>query len=345
MFKNRVSKKKLLLPTFFSLAFVSILYLLGTFGYLENIINWGETRYNDELSFVAIAKNEGPYIKEWIEFHKLVGVTRFYIYDNESTDNLEDVLKDYINSGEVVYKYFPGRAQQLIAYQEAINDYKDKTKYMGFIDLDEFVVPVEENSIVYIIDDIMKKDSKIAGVGINWLVYGSSELINRPDGLVTENYKYRSLNDFEANKHIKTVCNPRRVVKILDPHSCEYEKNYYCVNEDGYRIDGPFNNNCSYKKLRINHYFCKSQSEYIKKKDRGLADHADNLQRTMVDFYAHDKNDVYDYIMERYVTELKAKLVFDYQFNSKLNNDNLFAYLPWDNQKKRCRSFELVAGL
>lgn len=182
MFKDRVLKKKLLLTTFFGLAFVSILYLLGTFGYLENIIKWDENKYKDELSFVAIVKNESPYIKEWIEFHKLVGVTRFYIYDNESTDDLEDVLKNYINSDEVVYRYFPGRAQQLIAYQEAINDYKDKTKYMGFVDLDEFVVPVEENNLVYIIDDIMKKDSKIAGVGINWLVYGSSGLINKPNG-------------------------------------------------------------------------------------------------------------------------------------------------------------------
>lgn len=323
MSKIHISKKKFLLITFFSLSFVGILYLLGTSGYLKDFINFGDNnKYDDNLSFVAIAKNEGPYIKEWIEFHKLVGVTKFYIYDNESTDNLEDVLKDYINSGEVVYKYFPGRAQQLVAYQEAVNNYKNKTKYMGFIDLDEFVIPVEQDGLVYTIDDIMKKDNKIAGVGVNWLVYGSSGLINKPAGLVIENYKYRSVNDFEANKHIKTICNPRRVIKMLDPHSCEYEGDYYCVNEDGEKITGPFNYGCDYKKLRINHYFCKSKSEYIKKKDRGLADHAENLKRTMADFYAHDKNDIYDYIMESYVAKLKTKLAFDYPYSFNSDNDN-----------------------
>ena len=40
-----------------------------------------------EMGMVAIAKNEGPYIREWIEYHKLVGFTIFYIYDNDSTDN------------------------------------------------------------------------------------------------------------------------------------------------------------------------------------------------------------------------------------------------------------------
>ena len=44
------------------------------------------------LSVVAIAKNEAPYIKEWIEYHKLVGVERFYFYDNGSTDNTREVL-------------------------------------------------------------------------------------------------------------------------------------------------------------------------------------------------------------------------------------------------------------
>lgn len=315
--KKYMSKKKFLITLFLILLFTTFAYFTYTtinnsnpvVNDSINVINNSKIdNYEDNLSFVAIAKNEGPYIKEWIEFHKLVGVTKFYIYDNESTDNLKEILQDYINNGEVVYKYYPGTRKQLVAYQEAINDYKNKTKYMGFIDLDEFVIPVENQSLTEAIEDIMKKNNKIAGVGINWMIYGSSGLIDKPDGLVTENYKYRAVNDFEANKHIKTICNPRKVIKPLDPHSFTYEKNYYCVNEDSKKIYGPFNKGCSYKKLRINHYFSKSKNEYIKKKDRGLADHTENLKRTMDDFYAHDKNDVYDYIMEKYVPRLKTNL-------------------------------------
>jgi hypothetical protein len=35
----------------------------------------------------AIIYNEAEYIAEWIEYHLLVGVQKFYIFDNESTDN------------------------------------------------------------------------------------------------------------------------------------------------------------------------------------------------------------------------------------------------------------------
>lgn len=39
------------------------------------------------LSICAIMKDEGPYLVEWLEFHKLVGVEKFYLYDNSSNDN------------------------------------------------------------------------------------------------------------------------------------------------------------------------------------------------------------------------------------------------------------------
>jgi hypothetical protein len=49
-------------------------------------------RFEHEIAMVSIAKNEGPYLKEWIEYHKLVGFTKFYFYDNESTDNTREIL-------------------------------------------------------------------------------------------------------------------------------------------------------------------------------------------------------------------------------------------------------------
>lgn len=55
------------------------------------------------LSVVLIVKNASRYIEEWINYHRIVGVEKFYIYDNESNDNLKEVLKPYIKSGIVEY--------------------------------------------------------------------------------------------------------------------------------------------------------------------------------------------------------------------------------------------------
>jgi hypothetical protein len=49
-------------------------------------------KYPFYLAMCAIAKNEGRYLQEWIEYHKLLGVEMFYIYDNESTDNTQSCI-------------------------------------------------------------------------------------------------------------------------------------------------------------------------------------------------------------------------------------------------------------
>ena len=91
------------------------------------------------LAFVLIAKNEAPYIKEWLDFHIKQGVNHFIIYDNESTDNFHEILAPYIASGVVTYHTINGIMRQRDAYNMAVNDYAYRFKYMGFIDADEFV--------------------------------------------------------------------------------------------------------------------------------------------------------------------------------------------------------------
>ena len=91
------------------------------------------------LAIVLIVKNEANYIQEWINFHVKQGVSHFIIYDNESTDNLFDVLKKYIASGLVSYKFLRGKARQYDAYNMAMHDYRYKFKYLAVIDADEFL--------------------------------------------------------------------------------------------------------------------------------------------------------------------------------------------------------------
>src|SRR5262249_51885349 len=49
------------------------------------------------LSIAAIAKNEGCYLREWIEFQRLMGVEQVYLYDNGSTDDSAQIIKPYLD--------------------------------------------------------------------------------------------------------------------------------------------------------------------------------------------------------------------------------------------------------
>lgn len=229
-----------------------------------------------DLSVCAIAKNEAPYIKEWLDYHQLAGVKRFYIYDNESTDNLKDVLQPYIDQGVVVYRYYPGALRQMPAYNDCVKRYGDKTKWMAFIDLDEFIVPVEKDSI----PEFLKDYEDFPGVGVNWVMFDSNGHNTKPQGGVIENYTRVHADDqYTVNHHIKSILQPKKCAYIMNPHFCIYYEKAKAVTENKEEVGNPdfalpdaFTKTVSVNKIRINHYYTKSREEYMERLKKGRAD-------------------------------------------------------------------------
>lgn len=121
------------------------------------------------LAVCAIAKNEGQYFKEWLDWHMAQGVDKFYIYDNSSEDDTATVLKPYVDKGIVEYINWPGVAMQLPAYDDCLERHRFDSRWIAFIDLDEFIVPVKYGTLREFLQDA----EQYSAVEINWLIYGS----------------------------------------------------------------------------------------------------------------------------------------------------------------------------
>ncbi|GFZ52448.1 hypothetical protein JCM24511_10221 [Saitozyma sp. JCM 24511] len=61
----------------------------------------------------TIIKNERPNIREWIEYNKMAGVDLHIIYDNDSSDDVGDILDPYIRRGEVLFLPWPPRRMEM----------------------------------------------------------------------------------------------------------------------------------------------------------------------------------------------------------------------------------------
>ena len=94
-----------------------------------------------DLAVVAIMKNEGAYLKEWLDYHLAAGVDHFYLYDNESPDNQAEVAEPYIAAGLVDYISAPGKLMQLVVYNDAVKRFRFQSRHMALIDIDEFIFP------------------------------------------------------------------------------------------------------------------------------------------------------------------------------------------------------------
>jgi hypothetical protein len=92
------------------------------------------------LVICAIFRNEAPYLREWIEFHQMVGAERFYLYQNMSDDDWETALRPYIETGIIEVAEWPRSPPgQLHAYQHFIDRHKGESWWTAFIDCDEFL--------------------------------------------------------------------------------------------------------------------------------------------------------------------------------------------------------------
>jgi hypothetical protein len=249
------------------------------------------------LSAVAIVKNEALYIEEWLEYHLLLGIQKFYIYDNESSDNLPEILQPYVRDGIVEYKYFPGSEKQVAAYNDVLQKAKQETYWLAAIDIDEFIVPVKDETIAGFLKDF----EQYAGVEINWLMYGSSGERHWRDRLVIERFKKHGKIDarFWGRGIIKTICNPRSVFK-MNVHTPFYFRFAKAVNPDKKVRKCHYKDVKSlYDKIRINHYFTKSYDECQLKYKRGRSDMKGKHDPLIFEY--GDINDEYDELMDRYI--------------------------------------------
>jgi len=251
------------------------------------------------LGICAIMKYEAPYLLEWLEFHKIVGVERFYLYENGDGNDIAEIVQTYLESGEVILHDWPVSPGQLPAYEHCLRTYCQDSEWIAFIDLDEFLFPTVGSDL----KEVLSEFTLAPGIGVNWLMFGSSGHQLRPAGLQIENFTQRSETDFIANRHIKSIVRPDRVFPPADPHFFSCKDGELIVTEAGLPLSSAMTDSVSVEKLRINHYFTRSREDMYQKMLRGRADNG--TSRTWESMESADRNEVEDLTIQRFLPQLK----------------------------------------
>ena len=214
------------------------------------------------LAICAIFKNDVEYIPEWIDFHLKQGVEYFYLYDNHLEPVDLSLLKKYIKMGaiEIIpWRHSHGNDQrvwcniQCSSYMDCIEKNKDKWKWIAFIDTDEFLFSPEKKDLRV----ILKEYDKFAGVCVNWVMYGTSNVQEIPKD--KKMLDLLVMREPLVNLHIKSIVQPKFVSSCHNMHFFVMVDGVCCVTENKEFIDGPFSKFNSVNKLRINHYWSRDK--------------------------------------------------------------------------------------
>ncbi len=221
------------------------------------------------LSLCLIVKDEDEdYLREWVEYHHRLGVEAFYIYDNESQISVKKTLAEYVGRGWVNVQDTHGQFMQDTVYTHCLHFCGSATKWLGFLDADEFIVPHTADDL----RDFLKPYEDYGGLAINWVLFGSSGHVQKPSGSQIESFVDYTAVERGTPGLVKCIIQPERAIIMLTPHTCAFYTGYTCVGEDFKPQEDAFRP-FSVEKIQVNHYLLRSREQFARKIERGRADH------------------------------------------------------------------------
>ena len=278
--------------------------------------------YQYTLTVSAIFKDEAPYLKEWIEYHKMMGVEHFRLYNNDSEDEYLTVLAPYIEKGEVSLVEWPSSKKQLHrwafltqlpACHDAIKYYEHKSKWLALIDIDEFLLPLEAPDIVTFLQDF----ESYPGVVLNWQCFGTSFVNEIPQGnLLIETLTLKAEEFSSRNIAVKSIVRPEYVdieKMAWVPHTFHYLTNTPAVFPN--KEERPENLDTStwkvcVEKAVINHYVHRTESYFwnVKIPKKLRMENGGVITPKYVASWYDDCNQIEDKKILRFVPELKKRM-------------------------------------
>ena len=259
------------------------------------------------LSLCSIFKNEGKYLKEWLDFHLIVGFEHFYLYNNFSSDNYKKVLKPYIEKGLVTLTEWPHQHGQMGAYNDCVRRFKDESNWIAFMDLDEFAVPLKYDNVPAWLKNY-EKFPCVLGFYKNFS--SSGRMKEDEDKPIIEQFVVCS--DFISPSMFLNTSWAGRIKKFTITHFCRFKFfNKVCPENPGFF--------CHWHKqprkidFQFNHYHSISFDYHARKKIPGGDAFSAELRYSLDGFYQNEqKCGQTDYNAYRYLIKLKNFKLDDY---------------------------------
>lgn len=250
-------------------------------------------------------------IKEWAAHHLLIGFDVIVIFDHKSVVPLTNVFSKFDKRVIVIKTNLPdGNIKTKLMNQAIHISKKLNIDWFIYLDADEFFILNHKfKDVKHFLNIYSYADS----LGVNWLMFGTNNLINEPSGLILENYTKSCKN---LDQHVKSFVRTSEVIYSNNPH-------YYKIRNPNKMLGLTFNIMAYpqyFNKLvtvipyytspaYIAHYVYQSEETYINRKINIVADNG--IQRANLGKEIHNHyNDVENFQPQKYIKQIKEFLLY-----------------------------------
>ena len=127
-------------------------------------------------TIVTTMKNEGPFLLEWIAYHRAIGVSDFLVYTNDCTDGTDTMLKLLQKKNIVQHRQNPYSGGRIKPQQAALRAADEElvvrnADWLICMDVDEFInIRVGDGRL----KDLIQAVNGANMIAITWRLFGSS---------------------------------------------------------------------------------------------------------------------------------------------------------------------------
>jgi len=233
---------------------------------------------------ISTMRDEGPYIVEWIAYHRAIGFTDFLIYTNDCRDGTDLLLDRLTQLGIVthvrnkVLRRGPHKSALKAAQQHSLYKSAD---WVYVTDVDEFLnIQIDKGHI----DDLLKKYKGSDVIPITWRMFShneQSDLYNKPCIEAFIDAESAVAVKGEKGRFVKSIFKPNKNIERMGLHAPFFVKEYEqkvkwgasWVNEDASVNPQRPTTDFGYDVAQVNHYAVRSIDAFMIKRDRGRANH------------------------------------------------------------------------
>lgn len=280
---------------------------------------------NNHTSIVTTMKNEGPFILEWLAYHRAIGVKDFLVYTNDCTDGTDTMFDLLQSKGIVQHRDNPFRKMELKPQHAALQAAEkepviQEADWVICMDVDEFLnIKTGDGTL----DDLYAAVGDANLISCTWRLFGSSDLeVFSADPIIAQHD--RCAEELTPKPHqawgFKTLFRNIGLFKKLGVHrpkglQPQLWEDIRWVNGSGQPLPkNEFRNawrstqrTVGYDLVALNHYAVRNPESFLVKRDRGRVNHVDRDQG-LAYWFRMNNNAVEDRSIQRHIPKMQAEL-------------------------------------
>ncbi|MFU8880955.1 MAG: glycosyltransferase family 2 protein, partial [Rhodobacterales bacterium] len=276
-------------------------------------------------AIVTTMKNEGPFILEWLAFHRVVGFDSFLVYTNDCTDGTDTLLDLLQTKGFLQHRNNPFRESGLKPQHAALaaaghEPIITEAQWAVCIDVDEFInIKTGDGTL----DALFAAVPDANLISMTWRLFGNSDIEHFTDDLITRNFT-RCAPEYSPKPHqawgFKTMFQNTGIFKKLGVHrpkglNSQLVNHINWVNGSGKTLPETMFRNAwrstagtyGYDLVQLNHYTVRSTESFLVKRDRGRVNHVDRDQG-LAYWFRMNNNGVEDISIQRMIPRVEQEL-------------------------------------